>query len=708
MTTYGVERWEVELGGDGFFVVPGTYRESARTPLLERQTAQMVDGTLDFFIGWPYSQRSWILGEQQKFTHESDSLKTTSYRRYWEGHGVDNYQEGELKLLPAFTRSYTVSSATCPMCVNRTGTTIYAFPTGTNMLKYAGSWTTEAVTGAVSPIIDCFTKGDEVYVVDAMTSTSAPGSTCTDDLAGAGAGNVDNGTHYYKVTFVRAEGETEPSTASGGVTVTDKTANGQVALTNIPTGGSGTTARRIYRTTATNATAYRFLTEISGNSTTTYTDNTADADLTYSPPGTGGSFSRVLQRSSGGTWSRVMVSADTDPGWDRSVYNTANAVATAAGDLYIITATAVYNHTAKEIVSSYQGGTIACSHAGGVFWSDGSHRVFGYNGVGSREVMGDLPVGFTVEALIDAQARMWVCGTLPDGKAAIYWYSRGQWGAVAWLDKGANARHIKAGAGTPEHVVFADSRYGGTIRHYVPEGGWSHYLATGTEAAIPYKGMAVAGGKIAVALYKNDGAFDGIYVDQSTYVTSGQMVSSIMDLGMPGHDKRWFHIAVNSLPLRAGEKVVVEMSLDGMRNWEEIGCLDLEGQETAEFTINRVSPTITLRLTLYAGTSAATTPVVLSTTVRGDPVVSKARRWKMRLDVGHNITSLDGLGALDVATRLERLKVAAMSSEPMMFRDIRGDRYYVVVRPFEETPYLAEDTVTIGSRIDLVLDEIPG
>lgn len=104
-----------------------------------------------------------------------------------------------------------------------------------------------------------------------------PASACTDNLSGTGAGNVDNGSYTYVVSYVSLLGESGQGPASGGVTVTDKTVDGKVALTAIPTGPAGTTARKIYRNNG--SSGYLLLTTISDNVTTTYTDNTAQASL---------------------------------------------------------------------------------------------------------------------------------------------------------------------------------------------------------------------------------------------------------------------------------------------------------------------------------------------------------------------------------------------------------------------------------------------
>lgn len=97
-------------------------------------------------------------------------------------------------------------------------------------------------------------------------------------LAGAGAGNVDNGLHRYRVTFVTADGETDGGAISASVTVANKTVDGKVALSAIPLGGGAVTARKLYRTAAAGS-DYFLVTTIADNTTTAYTDSTTDALL---------------------------------------------------------------------------------------------------------------------------------------------------------------------------------------------------------------------------------------------------------------------------------------------------------------------------------------------------------------------------------------------------------------------------------------------
>ena len=103
-------------------------------------------------------------------------------------------------------------------------------------------------------------------------------------LAGAGAGNVDNGSHDYYVTFISPAGETDWENVAT-VTVIDQTTDGKVSVTNIPLGPPGTTGRRLLRSVS-YGTGYTgsgifpsSLSMIADNTTTSYLDDTPDSDL---------------------------------------------------------------------------------------------------------------------------------------------------------------------------------------------------------------------------------------------------------------------------------------------------------------------------------------------------------------------------------------------------------------------------------------------
>lgn len=121
--------------------------------------------------------------------------------------------------------------------------------------------------------------------LDSANGEIAPSAPTAALISPAAAGNVDDGAHRYLVTFVTADGETEAGAVSSVVTVADKTVNGKVTLTGIPTGGAAVTSRKIYRTAAGGST-YLLLATIADNTTTIYTDNIADGSLGAAAPST--------------------------------------------------------------------------------------------------------------------------------------------------------------------------------------------------------------------------------------------------------------------------------------------------------------------------------------------------------------------------------------------------------------------------------------
>lgn len=101
-------------------------------------------------------------------------------------------------------------------------------------------------------------------------------------MSGAGAPAAQN--FHYKVSYVVPEGETELSSAVEVVNV-DAPDGSQIVLSGIPRDlNLYATARRIYRTKNGAPTVYYLLATIPDNSTTTYTDTTADAALTTTAP----------------------------------------------------------------------------------------------------------------------------------------------------------------------------------------------------------------------------------------------------------------------------------------------------------------------------------------------------------------------------------------------------------------------------------------
>jgi len=106
-------------------------------------------------------------------------------------------------------------------------------------------------------------------------SIGAPGVA----LAGV-AGDIDNGEYRWRVSFTTPEGETMMGKFSSKLEISDNTSNGQVSLTSVQVGasGTGTTARKIYRQQNGKG-DYELVGTISDNTTTTFTDNIAQGAL---------------------------------------------------------------------------------------------------------------------------------------------------------------------------------------------------------------------------------------------------------------------------------------------------------------------------------------------------------------------------------------------------------------------------------------------
>lgn len=101
-------------------------------------------------------------------------------------------------------------------------------------------------------------------VVTSMTATGQTGST------------LGVGAYKYVVSFA-ADGQEGPPSAV--VSITTTTGNTNVALANIPTSTDGrVTRRKIYRT-AVGGSNFQWVATLGDNSTTTYTDSTADSSI---------------------------------------------------------------------------------------------------------------------------------------------------------------------------------------------------------------------------------------------------------------------------------------------------------------------------------------------------------------------------------------------------------------------------------------------
>jgi flagellar hook protein FlgE len=218
-------------------------------------------------------------GGQQLYTRNGNfnpnSLNelTTSTGQVLMGYGVDsNFNIQTTQLLPL----------TIPL-----GSTAVA--KATQNVELQGTLTPTGDVAKTGAIIQSGSMGDAAMT--APTGGKAPALAPVPDVLGAGTtatgaagGNLTaGGTYSYEVVFANGpvgapnSTTTLPSQAIGPVTL--GAGQQSIALSNIPTDATGTyTDRYIYRTAA-GGTSYQLVADIPDNTTTTYTDSTADVSL---------------------------------------------------------------------------------------------------------------------------------------------------------------------------------------------------------------------------------------------------------------------------------------------------------------------------------------------------------------------------------------------------------------------------------------------
>lgn len=140
----------------------------------------------------------------------------------------------------------------------------------------AGKWVTTPwpMTPTGASIIDTYSA----------TAITDPGASTATIASSATAGSTGAGGYSYKITYYSSSGgETLPSVVTNSVT---PGASKSIDLSSIPTGGTGTVGRRIYRCKSgqNGSGPWYYLTSIADNSTTTYHDGAADSTLiAYAP-----------------------------------------------------------------------------------------------------------------------------------------------------------------------------------------------------------------------------------------------------------------------------------------------------------------------------------------------------------------------------------------------------------------------------------------
>lgn len=149
---------------------------------------------------------------------------------------------------------------------------------GAGQVRFISGYDGASKTATVSEAWDTVPDATTVYSIGAAVKVRNAGvdQPATACKAADGGGTGLTGAYKYKITFVNRDGyESNPSAASNAVTVTSKS----VSLTDIPTGDSTITERKIYRTKSNGAVFY-YVDTLENNTATTYSDAKGDTGLT--------------------------------------------------------------------------------------------------------------------------------------------------------------------------------------------------------------------------------------------------------------------------------------------------------------------------------------------------------------------------------------------------------------------------------------------
>jgi hypothetical protein len=252
------------------------------------------------FTGIPGTDGVLIVGDQTRIVPFQGHWATggTIYPNYM-GFGAEFIGTGLNDLRPSTAASYSgAAPAAFIVKIQATGTRdsiIWAKDDGafSSPVQLPATINTNLALGSEGfgvrfQAITGHTIGD-YWVIPTMSGTIWQNSINSDTLTGiilslsGTPGNVSNGIHGFKVTWVSSQGDTY-STNPGTVNVINNAASGQVLISSIPQASGSTTwiGANIWVTKAGGSTYY--LAGFAPKGVSSFTFNTADAGLTNAAP----------------------------------------------------------------------------------------------------------------------------------------------------------------------------------------------------------------------------------------------------------------------------------------------------------------------------------------------------------------------------------------------------------------------------------------
>lgn len=193
---------------------------------------------------------------------------------YWEGDGRTQSAGG------SYTPAYSASAAHLAGVLGSTFIDCFLTSPSGNLLSPSTSGVLELVSSVST---NGFPSRDTINnrFINSKFYAYTPSIAAPSGSAVGSGGSLSAGVYRYRVTMTYSGGWETPLANSGERVVTAVSSD-SVSLTSIPTGstlgGQTVSNRKIYRTEAGGST-WKLLTTIADNTTTVYTDTTADASL---------------------------------------------------------------------------------------------------------------------------------------------------------------------------------------------------------------------------------------------------------------------------------------------------------------------------------------------------------------------------------------------------------------------------------------------
>ncbi len=345
--------------------------------------------------------------------------------------------------------------------------------------------------------------------------------------------------------------------------------------------------------------------------------------------------------------------------------------------------------------------------------------VFDYDGTNTT-VYATLPTGFIPTCLYYYLAGIYVGGYYIEGstggQAGVYQIGAdGQITKLAILDKAdttTGRQHaIRCIQGIGTKLYLGGDHLTGLYVYDLAQSGVSKniYVTLTSAAANKVQDICWFLNKpyFSVALNSTSG---GLYAEATTYVSTGNLKTSITDFGTT-NIKLVNKIIINHTRLASGEQLQVDYSTDGT-TWLYGAETKTVGQYKTEVPFDNLkTDRLSVKVTVRAGTSSLTTPTIYDIKIQAVPILNDLYIWSIPVQAYHKTKLISGdIDSTSVAEVCDELDDLKTNNTVVLFQDIRwhktGRVHYVIVEDYKEITPKLEPTTDLDAIIIVKLREV--